>query len=324
MNVGPYPPQQPGSGAFAFNHNNAAAAYPYQASSSSSYYGGGSGSGSFTPRSNASLNAGTSQAFVPPQTGYGNDNGQTGAMASTAANIMHAQNLVGQQFPYTTTPYTQSISAQAPTPSALSQPIAQQILQQNHSASPQPQSRGSPNAAGQQQVQQPKTQTPPIRHTMAAPPLPQSPATMQQPGTNSASPSSAAPQSPGSAIREQQRVALLLDINAELLQELNKLIASGAGGLTSMKQVSELNANGQNGDMASDDFMHVFRRLQANLAYLMPLAQNGGSRTAKGPATMSAPPHMPQIQPRYDQLKELFPGWVGVDFTTQQQLFGRG
>jgi len=106
MNVGPLPPHQPGTGAFAFN-NNAAAAYPYQASTSSSYYGGGdgSGSGSFTSRSNASLNPnlnlnpnpGTShQAFVPPQTGYGNDNGQTGAMASTAANIMHAQHLVGE------------------------------------------------------------------------------------------------------------------------------------------------------------------------------------------------------------------------------------
>ena len=63
--------------------------------------------------------------------------------------------------------------------------------------------------------------------------------------------------------------------------------------------------------MASEEYLEVFKRAHANLNYLMPLAQSGGSRVAKGPAWMSAPPHMPQLQSKYDQLKELFPGWEG-------------
>lgn len=147
---------------------------------------------------------------------------------------------------------------------------------------------------------------------MAAPPLPQTPASAaQQAGASNAT---ASPQSPGSQSRENQRLELLFDINVDLLQEVNSLQVQGKGGATSPQQQMQLKAQGMDDKLASDEFIQCMRRLQANLAYLAPRSDAAQmSKAPPGPAHMSAPPHMPQLQQKYEQLRELFPGWGGIE-----------
>ncbi|KAF2173891.1 hypothetical protein M409DRAFT_62120 [Zasmidium cellare ATCC 36951] len=152
---------------------------------------------------------------------------------------------------------------------------------------------------------------------MAAPPLPQTPGNQQAPASNAA-PSPMSPQSPGSQNREQQRIGLLFDINVELLQEVRRLQAEGHGGAISPQQLMQLRNEGKPDKMASDEYIQCLRRVQANLAYLMPKASSDPSGQAQakappGPAHMTPPPHMAQLQPKYEQLRELFPGWPGMD-----------
>ncbi|KAK3069319.1 hypothetical protein LTR53_012422 [Teratosphaeriaceae sp. CCFEE 6253] len=288
MNVGPFAPSQPGSGrGFGFD------AYPsnYHGQPPASYYGVDSQASSAQP---------ASQAFSPgPHGGY-DDRGHA-ALASTGGNTVYGQQ---DHRPHHTTAYPHSVPAQAPPAPAAQLP--QHALRPTPTASPQP--RPSPNAAS---PQLPAPRPPPIKHPMAAPPLPQSPAT-QQPGVqNASSPSPRTPLSPGSQSREQQRVALLLDINLEMLQEVNRLQLQGKGGATSPQIQAQLKAAGQPADLASEEYIQVLRRVQANLAYLMPVASHDSQKTPPGPAYMSPPPHMPQLQGKFDQLRELFPAWQG-------------
>ncbi|KAF7190577.1 hypothetical protein HII31_07736 [Pseudocercospora fuligena] len=202
-----------------------------------------------------------------------------------------------QQNPYTSAPYNQSVPAQAPPPV-------------RQSASPQ--QRLSPHAAASP-AQPPDNQTPPIKYPMAAPPLPQTPVNQSQVNNgNAASP----PKSPAAQSREEQRINLLFEINVELLQEVNRLQAEGKGGAISPQQVAQLKAQGQAAVQASEEYIQCLRRVQANLAYLMPKAQPEQANPAKasqGPAHMTPPPHMPQLQEKYDRLKVLFDGWAGLD-----------
>jgi hypothetical protein len=81
--------------------------------------------------------------------------------------------------------------------------------------------------------------------------------------------------------------------------------------------------------MASDEYIQCLRRVQANFAYLMPKAQSSSGQSTvneakqlPGPAHMTPPPHMPQgMKEKYEQLKELFPEWQGLDqrMAAQQQ-----
>lgn len=123
------------------------------------------------------------------------------------------------------------------------------------------------------------------------------------------------PQSPGTQTREQQRISLLLSINVELLEGVNRLQQNGSGGAISLQQQMQLQQAGKDGKMASDEYIQCLRRVQANLAYMMPKAQKGQdeSKIQPGPAHMTPPRHMPQLKERYEQLKELFPGWQGLE-----------
>ncbi|KAK5705450.1 hypothetical protein LTR97_002568 [Elasticomyces elasticus] len=225
------------------------------------------------------------QAFSPArQDRY--DGGNAAEMASTADNTMMPARVV---------------PAQAPTGPAP------QLAQLGHTASASPQPRKSPNAAS--------IQSPPNKYPMAAPPLPQSPAN-QQAASQSTSSSPTTPLSPGSQNREQQRVTLLLEINVIMLEEVNRLQMEGKGGAISPQIQAQMRDKGQNADLASEDYIQVLRRVQANLGYLMPVAQNDMQKTARGPAYITAPPHMPQLQTKYDQLKELFPDWQGYESRT--------
>ncbi|KAI5364208.1 hypothetical protein Slin15195_G098660 [Septoria linicola] len=149
---------------------------------------------------------------------------------------------------------------------------------------------------------------------MAAPPLPNTPNSAH---ISNAAPSPTSPQSPSASSREQQRSNILLEINIELLQEVNELQAQGKGGAISPQQVQQARSEGRPDTMASEEYIQCLRRVQANLAYLMPKAQTDPSQQAKGPlgpAHMTAPPHMPRLEEKYKTLRDLFPGWQGLDF----------
>lgn len=144
---------------------------------------------------------------------------------------------------------------------------------------------------------------------MAAPPLPQSASSPQS------------PQSPGSQARDQKRVDLILDINLQLLQEISTLQAQGHGGATSLQAQQQMKAQNMPDQMASDDFIQCMRRVQANLAYLAQRADpQAGQKSIPGPAHMTPPAHLPQLQQQYDQLRELFPGWTGLDHKMGQPM----
>ncbi|KAK4893723.1 hypothetical protein LTR27_007970 [Elasticomyces elasticus] len=286
MSAGPVSLTQPGSrGTFGF-YNAAGSLYqpaPYQ---------------SVTPHLPNSSAQTARQASSPArQDRY--DGGNAAEMASTADNTMMPAQVAGQQHPHTST--ASSVPAQAPTGPAP------QLAQLGHKASASPQPRKSPNAAS--------IQSPPNKYPMAAPPLPQSPAN-QQATSQSKSSSPTTPLSPGSQNREQQRVTLLLEINVIMLEEVNRLQMEGKGGAISPQIQAQMREKGQNADLASEDYIQVLRRVQANLGYLMPVAQNDMQKTARGPAYITAPPHMPQLQTKYDQLKELFPDWQGYESRT--------
>jgi hypothetical protein len=160
---------------------------------------------------------------------------------------------------------------------------------------------------------------------MAAPPLPNSPAM----NPNASTPST--PQTPAGAQNqpsgpEQQRIALLLSINTQLLQESQKLQSEGKGGATNAQQATQMQAAGQPAALASPEYIDVLRHIQANLAYLMPSAQGGDkSKVPKGPQFMAPPQHMqsgPQyeeLRTQYEELKRLFPDWTGYDARAAMQ-----
>jgi hypothetical protein len=88
-------------------------------------------------------------------------------------------------------------------------------------------------------------------------------------------------------------VALLLDLNTDLLFDLNQNLANGTVDSTPKAARPQ-------------EYMEVLRRIQSNLAYLMPVAQKDPSKPPKRPIFTSAPPHMPQLSAKYEQLIELF------------------
>jgi hypothetical protein len=122
-------------------------------------------------------------------------------------------------------------------------------------------------------------------------------------------PSPQSPQSPASQAREPQRINVLLDINGVLLKRLSDLQAQDQGGAITPQQALQLKKEGKSDKMASDEYIQIVKRLQGNLSYLSP----GKPRQFPGPAFLSPPPQMPELQPMYDQLKELFPGWPGIE-----------
>jgi hypothetical protein len=66
------------------------------------------------------------------------------------------------------------------------------------------------------------------------------------------SPSAAA--SPANLSQEKERIALLLDINVELLQEMHRLQAQGKGGATSQSAAAHLKSQGLPDALASDEY----------------------------------------------------------------------
>lgn len=156
---------------------------------------------------------------------------------------------------------------------------------------------------------------------MAAPPLPNTPS-QQPPNTASTSPPRT-PLSPTSESREQHRIAHLLTLNSALLSEIATLQASGHGGVLNPAQAEVARQKGLPDKMASEDYIHTMRRVQANLQYLMHKQQpagggdgsgGGGGKQLPGPAIMTSPPHLgDKLRVEYERLRELFPDWMGME-----------
>lgn len=87
-----------------------------------------------------------------------------------------------------------------------------------------------------------------------SPARPQSgPQTPAKPPSQPQSPQSA--QSAANYTRERERLALLLEINVELLHEINKLQSQGQGGATNPQQAVLFRAQGMPDKMASEDYL---------------------------------------------------------------------
>lgn len=152
---------------------------------------------------------------------------------------------------------------------------------------------------------------------MAAPPLPNTPINTQQ-FTSLTTSTPTTPQSPTSQSLERSRIKLVLEINVDLLEEVAKLQVQGKGGATNPQHQAQLKALNKNDKMAADEFTQTMRRVQANLAWLAPRGNvsnvsNTAHKDALGPTHMTPPPHMPQLQSKYDKLREMCPGWLGND-----------
>ncbi|KAG8623163.1 hypothetical protein KVT40_008139 [Elsinoe batatas] len=164
----------------------------------------------------------------------------------------------------------------------------------------------------------------PQKYPMAAPPLPAS-IRQQSPNSNTSTSQPSSPQSAAHAAREKERVAILLEINLELLQEMSKLQAEGKGGAPNAQQAAAPKEQGGSDKVASDEYIQVYYRVSSNITYLynqpeMQLLnpQNAGQVPQKKgppppPQFMWAPPQMPSLNDKYAALRKLFPGWLGRD-----------
>lgn len=135
------------------------------------------------------------------------------------------------------------------------------------------------------------------------------------------------------AAREKARVAVLLDINSMLLQEVVNLQAAGKAGAAPQQQGSQESNPSPGSDQESKapaqkpspEYIECMRRLQANLAYLATIAdraKKSGGVPPPAPAIMTPPPNMTSMGEIYNKLKELFPlpgkGGVGSSGGTPQ------
>ncbi|KAI9696110.1 MAG: hypothetical protein M1836_005941 [Candelina mexicana] len=224
---------------------------------------------------------------------------------------------MGINQPYTNSPYSQPTATpgavttqrhEQRTPLPPSQP-----RDDHHSLSPQ----GSDITQNSQNFSNPQQQT-----KMAAPPPPQS-----QPQAPPAMQAQNAPQkpilqpplSPSSAKREKERVALLLEINRDLLQEVVFLQSQGKAGSIrgigpnqSAQQAKEDDKDNEQkqSQYTSKEFIECMRRLQANLAYLAGVVDRvykPAKDVPTSPAMMEAPPNSPALEVLYSKLRELFP-----------------
>ncbi|KAI0175782.1 hypothetical protein GGR52DRAFT_330006 [Hypoxylon sp. FL1284] len=176
-----------------------------------------------------------------------------------------------------------------PTPNSASTPQQQQhqiSTPQNAHATPQ---NHTPNNA-----QQPSQHQPPPSNNIQTP---QTPTFPQSNGPNNTSAAST-PVSPGPDSRDKERVAVILDINNELLLEvmqiqhtiqlLKKERASTNGAGAAANEAERKSAADE--DLLNQDFVNCMRRLQTNLAYLAALADKKGNVTAAPYPYLKAPP----------------------------------
>ncbi|SMR53553.1 unnamed protein product [Zymoseptoria tritici ST99CH_3D1] len=207
----------------------------------------------------------------------------------------HMQSSGQPPFHFNNTPFSQPLPSATSATTAPAAPLQQAL---SHSASPQSSLSPLPRDS--------------IKYPMAAPPLPpNTPASSHGASNSISAPSPKSPQSP--AIREQQRIELVLEINNELLQEIDRLQKDGQGGAVDQAQLQHMRNEGLPEKWASESYTQAYRRMQANLTWLMPKASQDPSKAPPGPALMTPPSHMTSLFPHYERLRALFPEWQGLD-----------
>jgi hypothetical protein len=142
------------------------------------------------------------------------------------------------------------------------------------------------------------------------------------------------PQTAQIAARERNRVAVLLEINTHLLQEVVSLQVQGKAGVpNNQAQQSPMKDSTTSPTSATDpshplnnspidpskpsggkppsaEYVECMRRLQANLSYLAAIAdakKKASGTIPAGPAIMAPPPHLPNVTELYKKLNALFP-----------------
>jgi hypothetical protein len=198
------------------------------------------------------------------------------------------------------TPQRQFSNSQG-TPTSSMPPQQQQQQQQQHQQQQQQQ-----HPQQQQQFSTPRTQGTPQSQTpttaqhpsasIATPQTPTFPSDQgQQPQVNGTS--SSAPQSPATESRDKERMAVLLEINQELLYESIQLVNSRNE--LKKEQAAANSGNAKNGDidyaeeekLANLDYNQCMRRLQANLTYMFALAdRKAKAQVPASPAYLTPPP----------------------------------
>ena len=79
-------------------------------------------------------------------------------------------------------------------------------------------------------------------------------------------------------------------------------------------QAEQARAQGRPDKLASEDYIHMMRRLQANLQYMMQKQTTVTEKSLPGPAIMTPPPSVGgELGAMYERLQELFPEWQGLD-----------
>ncbi|KAL5332714.1 hypothetical protein BJX70DRAFT_105114 [Aspergillus crustosus] len=140
-----------------------------------------------------------------------------------------------------------------------------------------------------------------------------------------------AAQSPAAVAREKERVAILLEINSMLLEEVVSLQSTGkAGGPPAQQGTQDSNPSptSESADknaQRTPEYVNCMRRLQVNLAYLATVADKGkkaGGVVPPGPAIMTPPPHLSGIHGLYSKLNELFPRAPGSAHPNQSGARG--
>ncbi|KAL2148477.1 hypothetical protein VTH82DRAFT_2031 [Thermothelomyces myriococcoides] len=167
---------------------------------------------------------------------------------------------------------------------------------------PQQPQFSTPQTQGTPQNQTPTTTQPPAG-SLATPQTPTFPADQGQPQVNGTT-SGSTPQSPATDSRDKERMAVLLEINQELLYESIQLVNSRN---ELKKEQAAAQASGIKNDvdyaeeekLANLDYNHCMRRLQANLTYMFALAdRKGKTQVPPSPAYLTPPPLNLQLKLR--------------------------
>ncbi|KAF3026897.1 hypothetical protein E8E14_015106 [Neopestalotiopsis sp. 37M] len=154
----------------------------------------------------------------------------------------------------------------------------------------------TPNSALQQPQQ-------PLGSNIQTPQTPTFPSGVQNAVPNGNS--NAVPLSPGADLREKDRIAVILEINSELLWEASQVQNT----MLAVKNEKPPAANGTPNDtekteeekLLLQDFSHCMRRLQGNLAYLAHMADNkkaASGQAAAHPSYMKPPPLSTKVRIR--------------------------
>ncbi|KAI1426807.1 hypothetical protein F5Y12DRAFT_234144 [Xylaria sp. FL1777] len=278
------------------------------------------------PYSNSAYGAGIPSS-VPPQMNMAPNYAMGGGMPMAGFPMQQGMNPQQQQQMMQRMQASQpNVNMSTPTPQRNFQPQPSQGTPGPGNGQPLQQSQfhGPPNAQGphhgqapnttpQQQQSMPPSQTQvqtPSSNNIQTPQTPTFPTQAHGNNTNGMS-SASTPLSPGTDLKERERVGVILEINNELLLEAMQIQST-----QHIIKKERVAMNGTDGNMndgekkspeeeqLAQDYIHCMRRLQTNLAYLAGLADKERKPTQASvayPAYLKPPPLNTSIKLRQVQ-----------------------